>query len=413
VFAALSIAVSIFGASIGSAEAGSLWEHLFGQRKEQVAGSTGAASAADRGTARATSDPLVSVAMPRTQRVTEYIEITGNAASVNVVRFVARVEGFLEEINFRDGQEVHKGDLLFKIQQDQYKYQLEKAEAQVRGLQAAVQFGRTETGRYSQLRESGGAKDVRVDEWNYNVAKSESELASAQAEVELAKLKVSYTELQAPFDGRMGNHLVDAGNLVGSAGQQTVLGEILQLDPIWVVFNLSEQEILQVRQNLIGQNIKYADVFKIPIDVGLAGVSDFPFHGTIQYVAPGVDPQTGTMLVRGVLPNPEHTLLPGFFVRVRLPRGRVLADALLVPDRAIQTDQGGRYLFVLNKDDVVEQRYTQLGELTGNMRVILSGINAQDRIIISDFWRVSPGAKVTPMLVALDQTGQSDTNRSQ
>jgi RND family efflux transporter MFP subunit len=347
------------------------------------------------------------------QLVAEYVEITGNAASVNTVKLVARVEGYLEEIHFQDGQEVHKGDLLFKIQQDQYRYQLEKAEAQARQLQSAIQFGRTEAARYTGLLSSGGSSAVRVDEWNYNVAKAEAELASAQAQVDLAKLNFGYTEVRAPFNGRMGKHLVDVGNLVGSPGQHTVLGEIVQLDPIYVVLNLSEQEVLQIRTNLGVQHVKYADLHKIAIEVGLAGASDFPFHGTIQYVAPAVDPQTGTLLVRGILPNAEHTLIPGFFVRVRLPRGRVLPDAVLVPDRAIQTDQGGRYLFVLNQDDVVEQRYPQLGELTGSLRVVASGITAKDRVIVSDFWRVSPGAKVTPQLVTLDEAGHGGADNSQ
>jgi RND family efflux transporter MFP subunit len=413
VVAALSIAVSIVGASIGSVDAASLWEHLFGKGKEQVAGSTTEASLAEKSTAPMAPGPPVSVAVPRVQRIAEYIEITGNAASVKAVRLVARVEGYLEEIDFQDGQEVHKGDLLFKIQQDQYKYQLEKAEAQVRSLQAAIKFGRTESSRYSGLLSSGGSSAVRVDEWNYNVAKSEAELASAQAQVELAKLNVGYTEVRAPFDGRMGKHLVDVGNLVGSAAQHTVLGEIVQLDPIYVVLNLSEQEVLQIRRNLNVQHVKYADLHKIPIEVGLAGASDYPFQGNIEYVAPAVDPQTGTLLVRGILPNAGHALIPGFFVRVRLPRGRVLPDALLVPDRAIQTDQGGRYLCIVGQDDVVEQRYTQLGELTGSMRVIASGITAKDRVIVSDFWRVSPGAKVTPNLVTLDEAGRGRADNGQ
>ena len=275
------------------------------------------------------------------------------------------------------------------------------------GQRRPVHYAQTEVERYSALEKKGAATQVVVDNWNYQAAKSQSELASAIAQVEIAKLNLGYTEVRAPFDGQMGKHLIDVGNVVGGGGQQAALAEILQLDPIYVVLNLSETEVLQIRQNLGSRRLSYADLINIPVEVGLDNdAGQFPLRGTIQYVAPGIDPQTGTLFVRGILPNPNHVLLPGFFVRVRLPRGRVLAQAVLVPDRAVQTDQGGRYLLVVNQDDVVEQRYVKLGPLDNSMRAIESGVTAQDRIIVSDFWRVAPGAKIAPKLVALDDTGR-------
>jgi RND family efflux transporter MFP subunit len=345
--------------------------------------------------------PAIPVALPKVQKVTEYIELTGNAASVNTVSLIARVEGYLEKIHFLDGQIVKEGDLLFTIQQDQYKAQLVQAESQVKAYEAALFFATTEVNRYSALEKKGAAAQVVVDNWNFQAKKTAADLASAQAQVAIAKLNLSYTEVRAPFDGQMGKHLVDPGNTVGGAGQRTVLAEILQLDPIYVVANLSEQEVLRVRQNL-GRPLTYAELVKVPVEVGLEQGNEYPYRGTIQYVAPGIDPQTGTMLVRGILRNPDRRLLPGFFVRIRLPKGKVLPEALLVPDRALQTDQGGRYLLVLNKDDVVERRYVQLGELSGNLRVILSGLSADDPVVIGDLWRAAPGTKVTPKLTTLD-----------
>jgi RND family efflux transporter MFP subunit len=346
----------------------------------------------------------IPVVKPRMQSVSNYVEITGNAASVNEVKLIARVDGYLEQIHYEDGQFVKKGDLLFTVQQDQYKDQLQQAQAQVLAAQASLTYAKTEVVRYTALLKKDAATQVDVDTWTYKRAAAEAELLGAQAQVALAKLNLGYTEVRAPFDGIVGKHLIDPGNLVGGGGQQAALAEITQLDPIYVVANLSEQQVLQIRQNLNQHRLTFADLRKVPVDVALSDQTGFPLQGTIEYVAPALDPATGTLLVRGILANPDRTLLPGFFVKMRLPMAKVDRNAMLVPDRSLQEDQGGRYLLIVNKDDLVEQRYVQLGQLDGALRVITSGLKADDRVVVGDLWRATPGTKVKPQLTTIEAT---------
>lgn len=162
---------------------------------------------------------------------------------------------------------------------------------------------------------------------------------------------------------------------VGGAGQQAALAEIIQLNPIYVVANLSEQDVLKIRANLGNRKLTPAELAKIPVEVGIGNGTDYSLRGTLQYVTPGTDPSTGTLFLRGILRNPDRKLLPGFFVRMRIPKGRVLPNALLVPDRAV---------------------YVELGELSGEFRVITSGLEADDRVVVGDLWRANPGTRVKP-----------------
>lgn len=344
----------------------------------------------------------VPVVLPRLQSVTNYVVVTGNAAAVNQVKLLARVTGYLEQIHYQDGQFVEKGDLLFTIQQAPYKQQLEQAHAQLASAEASLAYAKTEFTRYTALVRQDAATQTEVDHWNYERHAAAAQLMSAKAQVEISETNLGYTEVRAPFAGIVGKHLVDPGNVVGGDAQQGTLAEITQLDPIYVVANLSEQTVLKIRQNLGQRRLTLADLRKVPVDVGLSDEAGFPHRGTIQYVAPALDPATGTLLVRGILPNPDRLILPGFFVRMQLPMGKVNKNAPLVPQRAVQTDQGGTYLLVLDEHDLVQQRYVQLGPVVGNLQVVASDLGPEDRVVVGDLWRATPGTKVVPQLTTIE-----------
>ena len=340
--------------------------------------------------------PEVSVAPPLQQKVVPYIEQTGNTQAVNTVDLVARVEGFLTEIEYQDGQFAKKGEPLFKIDPTTYAAKVKQAEAEVVSakallVQAEAEFKRQET----LLRQNVSAQNT------YDQAKAKRDSNQANVENQTANLVIAqanldYTGVVAPFDGVVTKRLVSIGELVGATGP-TKLATIVQLDPIYVSFNLSEQDVLNIRRNLADRRITLEQLNKVPIEIGLMTEQGYPHKGHLDYVSPNVDATTGTVLVRGVFDNPDRALLPGFFVRVRVPVGLAEKTMLVVPDRVLAEDQTGRYLMVVNKDNVVEQRPVKVGQLlVGNLRAIESGLSADDRVVLTTNGRACPGARVVP-----------------
>ncbi len=337
--------------------------------------------------------PKVTVNQPLKKAVTDYLEFTGNAVAFNTVPLKARVEGFLEKVLFQDGASVKKGQPLFLIQQEQYQAKLQQAEAQVLAEKAQLEHAETEFVRYSNLVKEDAAAQTDVDRWHYERDSRRAALMSAKAQVDLAKLNLSYTRIAAPFAGRMGRHLKDPGTLVG-AGEHTLLAEINQIDPIYVYFNISEADLLQVR----GKKPKEAEARndrQYPVYVGLADEADYPHRGELDFAGISLNPTTGTLQLRCIVPNSETVILPGMFAKVRTPIAEKKA-ALLVPEAAIGYDQMGPFLKLVNDKNVVERRAVKLGVQEDSLRVVTEGLQGDEWVVVSGLQRAIPGRQVTP-----------------
>lgn len=336
--------------------------------------------------------PKVTVAAPVARDVAGYFEATGNAAAVNSVDLVARVQGFVQAIGYKDGDLVKKGTSLFTIEPEPYRLKVDAAKASVNGAQASLAQAEADLKRQAQLVPQQSTALSLYDQARAQRDTARANLQSAQANEKQAEITYDYTNVTAPFDGVVSARQVSIGELVGAGTSPTVLSTIVQLDPIWVNFNVSESDVLRVRAALKEQGRTTADIIGMTVDVGTQAESGFPHSGKLDYVAPTVDPATGTLAARAVLSNADRGLLPGYFVRVRIPlRPR---PALLVPDTAIGTNQGGRYVLVVNKDNVVEQRKVEVGQPDGELRVIDSGLTKDDRVVIGGIVRAIPGQKV-------------------
>jgi RND family efflux transporter MFP subunit len=354
--------------------------------------------------------PTVIVATALRQVVTPYLEATGNTVAYNQVDLVARVSGFLQEIRYTDGATAHRGDTLFVIEPAPYQAKLQQAQAAESSAAAQAAQTDAEYDRQASLGRTDFSSRSTVDQARAARDSNRANLLNQQAAVTLAATNLGYTQVTAPFDGVVGAHQVSVGSLVGASGP-TVLATIVQLDPIRVSFAVSEQDVLRIRSGLRAAGFSEKDLTKVPVELGLMTEQGYPHTGTLDYAAPSVDTATGTLLVRGVLANPTHVLLPGFFVRVRVPLPKPQAEALLVPDTALGTDQAGRYLLVVDKDDVVQQHSVTTGARLGALRVIETGLQPDDRVVVSGLQRATPGAKVAPqptqITAALSASGKT------
>jgi len=342
--------------------------------------------------------PQVTVSRPLQKSVTDYLELTGNTEAVEEVELKARIEGFLTSIHFKDGDFVKTGDLLFTIEQAPYQAQLQKAKGRLAAAEAQLLRAQQEYDRQFSLFKENAAAKSEVERWKAERDAAQASVEEAKANLELAKINLGYTRVTAPFDGRMDRHLVDPGNLVG-AGTPTSLAYITRLDPIYAYFSLNERDLIRIMEQS-RRDGKAVSQETFPVYLGIAGEEGYPHEGRFDFASSTLDSNTGTLLLRAIFSNPKIgdslRLLPGMFARIRIPVA-VRDRALLVSERALGVDQAGRYLLLVNEQNMVEQRSVKVGALVEGMRVIEEGLQGDEWVVVDGIQRARPGAKITPI----------------
>ena len=340
--------------------------------------------------------PTVIIHKPELKNVVEYITQTGNTVAYNSVDLVARVEGYLDAINFTDGSRVKKGKSLFIIEPETYLAQLQEAKAALDAQKAIEAYDKAEYARQKRMYKENATSLNNVEKWLAKSQESAAEVAKAVANVEIAAINYSYTDVLSPFDGRIGRHLIDVGNIVGN-GVATKLATVEQLDPIYVYFNLNELDLIKLRAAARAQGFSQNKVNQIPIYVSLQNQSGFNFEGQLNFIDTGLNASTGTMEFRALLPNKKNILVPGLFVQVRVAITKP-APQLTVPDTAMLYDQIGSYLLVVDKQNKVVLKRVVTGSLEQGRRAILKGLEAQDNVIVSGLQYATPGNQVAPQV---------------
>ncbi len=370
--------------------------------------------------------PKVAVVQPVEREVTEWDEYTARLDAVDSVEVRPRVSGYLESIHFKDGALVKKGDLLFLIDSRPYDAVLRSAEADLELATSQLEIASKNLARVGKLLPSHAISQEEADIRESSVRQAEATLRRAAAAVDAAKLDVEFTRVTAPVSGRIGRKLVTEGNLIngGVGSQSTLLTTIVSLDPIYAYFEADERSFLKyVRLALSGEQADSvwgastaaewptSRVYKTPVRIALADENGFPRQGYIDFVDNQLDRGTGTMIGRAVFPNPDFTLTPGLFARLRLP-GSGTYHALLLPDEAVGNDQSQKFVFVVDGASTVQYRSVKIGSLIDGLRVIRGGLTPADRVIVAGVQRARPGLKVEVQQQAIAATPPADERPS-
>jgi RND family efflux transporter MFP subunit len=367
--------------------------------------------------------PEVAVSRPLMREVMDSADFTGTTSALESVEVRSRVGGFLDQVHFQPRAKVNKGDLLFTIDQRPFQIALANAVADRDGQKAKLVKAEFDANKTNDLYKDGMAS---ADEFTKNNATRDdtvAQLAATEAQVRDAQLRLDWSAVTSPIHGRISRNLIDPGNVVDA--DKTVLATIVNDDDIYAYFNVSERDILNIRDESMrmraaeGQPTSQPDIShaRYPAYIGLMTETGFPHPGEIDYVAPQLDPSTGTIQIRARFPNADGMLIPGLFVRVRVPLGKP-HQALTISERALGSDQGQHYVLVVDDRNVVEYRVVKTGSLDGSLRVIAEGLAPQERIIVTGLQRVRPGITVRPQEIPMPagpaiSAGQAKPSSSQ
>ncbi len=344
--------------------------------------------------AAAPPPPAVTVATPVRMDAPLWVEFTGTTAALQTAEIRARVEGYLLAKKFEDSQVVAEGQILFLIDPSLYQAGVDRTVADLAQRQAQLAQAEWDLKQVTQLAERGASTEKEVQDRTTDLALADASVKAAEAAVQKAQLDLDYTKVRSPIAGRVSRNLVDVGNLVG-ASERTLLTTVVQMDKLHVYFNISERLLMQY---LAADDKSDRQNPSTPFWIRLAHEEGYPHEGVLDYVDNTVDEATGTLEVRGEVPNDDGLLFPGAFVRVRLSAG-TRENAVLVSERALGTDLGGKYvLVVVGEANIVEQRPVTIGALIDGMRVVEEGLTGDERYIVDGLQRARPGLPVNPKM---------------
>ncbi|MBN9219353.1 MAG: efflux RND transporter periplasmic adaptor subunit [Mesorhizobium sp.] len=372
---ALGTAVALGAISVASV-------HLLDMGNLRLSGST-AGAATPAPAAFVMPVPVASVVK---KTIPIYLDYAARTEPIRSITLQARVPGYLQEQTAQDGADVRQGDLLYKISPDDFQAALDQAKAQVQRDTATLDYARSNLGRGTELAKSGYLAKDGFDQRTSTLREAEASLALNQAAVRTAELNLGYSQIHAPFTGRLGRNQASVGTLVSVAG--TVLNTLVQLDPIYVTFNPSETDLADIEQARANGPIE--------VEVLLPGETGASQKGELTFMDNTVDHSTGTITARATIGNGKFTLLPGQYVRVRL-HIKQQPDALMVPQTALGSSQLGKYLYVVGKGNTVDQRLVSLGPTSGDLVAILSGVSEGDQVITGNLQKIGPGMPISPL----------------
>ena len=353
------------------------------------------------GNAQAPPPPQVSVAQVLERRVKDWDEFTGRLQAVESVEIRPRVSGYIDKVAFTEGSQVKRGDLLFVIDPRPYKADADRAAADVKRYKTALDLARIELTRVQRLKDSGAVSEEELDERKSALAQTEANVAGSEAALEAANLNLNFTQVTSPIAGRASRAEVTRGNLVtGGINGGTLLSSVVSMDPMYLYFDADEQSYLRYSEIARSDQRAGSQDAARPVQVGLANEEGFPHTGAVDFVDNQLNPQTGTIRARAVLQNKDGFYTPGMFARVQLLGGNEYS-AILIEDRAVNTDQSQKYVFVLGPNNVIEYRRVKLGRIIDGLRVVREGLKSGDVIVVNGAQRVHPGITVNPQKIQM------------